>query len=283
MHLGVGALQHHEAATTPFIFAVHQYSSLEGCAFAKIEHGQWQPGLRYRHAVSGKDPLPVPKALHRPQCSLQILAHQPLVQPGRFGQSHALQRSQPGDDVLVFRLSGIPADREVRGLAIYRLVPGNCPVKRREPLLRYFAALGLGDIRLRAVPELPGTEILSDTSNAMLHVVTFETERSAVLANPTQRDVNVRVIGIEVRYGNPFEASIEIPYHALRQVAGQPDQVHLVSKLRRQDELPQACIAGGLPLVETSGDLETSLGRIKPGFSGAPLAGTLPGDVAPMC
>src|SRR5437773_3167483 len=117
----------------------------------------------------------------------------------------------------------------------------------------------------------------------MLHVVTFETERSSVLANPTQSDVNVRVIGIEVRYGNPFEASIEIPYHALRQVAGQPDQVHLVSKLRRQDELPQACIAGGLPLVETSGDLETSLGRIKSGFSGAPLAGTLPSDVAPMC
>src|SRR5437879_11066419 len=216
MHLGVGALQHHEAATTPFIFAVHQYPALDGGALAKIEHGQRQPRVRYRHAVSGKDLLPVPKALHRPQCSLQILAHQ-----------------------------------------------------------RYFAVLGLGDIALCAVPELPGTEILSDTPNAMLHVPTFETERSAVLANPTQSDVNVRVIGIEVRYGNPFEASIEIPCHALRQVAGQPDQVHLVSKLRRQDELPQAFIASGLPLVETCGDLETSLGRIKPGSSGPHLAGTL--------
>jgi len=136
---------------------------------------------------------------------------------------------------------------------------------------------------LCAVSELPRTQILSDAPNAMLHVFTFETERSAVLANPTQSDVNVRVIGIEVRYRNPFEVGIKIPCHALRQVASQPDQVNLVSKLRRQDELPQAFIAGGLPLVETSGDIETSLGRIKSGFSGAPLAGTLPGDVASVC
>jgi hypothetical protein len=117
----------------------------------------------------------------------------------------------------------------------------------------------------------------------MLDVGTFETERFSIRTNAAQSDVNVRVIGIEVRYRNPFEVGIKIPCHALRQVASQPDQVNLVSKLWRQDELPQAFIAGGLPLVETSGDIETSLGCIKPGFSGAPLAGTLPGDVAPMC
>src|SRR5947208_10760846 len=32
MYLGVGALQHHKATTTPFIFAVRQYPALEGCA-----------------------------------------------------------------------------------------------------------------------------------------------------------------------------------------------------------------------------------------------------------
>src|SRR6266852_4207246 len=53
VHLGVGALQHHEAAATPFIFAVHQYPALKGCAIAKIEHDQRQPCVRYRHAVSG--------------------------------------------------------------------------------------------------------------------------------------------------------------------------------------------------------------------------------------
>ena len=116
----------------------------------------------------------------------------------------------------------------------------------------------------------------------MLHVVAFETERFSILADATQSDVNVGVIGIEVRYSNPFEVGIEIPCHALHQLAGQLHKVYLVSELRRQDELPQAFIAGGLPLVETSGDIDPSLSRIKPGLHGAPLAGALAGDVAPV-
>ena len=50
--------------------------------------------------------------------------------------------------MLVFRLHRVPANRKMRGLATGRLVPGNGPVQRREPLLRYFAALGFGDIPL---------------------------------------------------------------------------------------------------------------------------------------
>ena len=98
----------------------------------------------------------------------------------------------------------------------------------------------------------------------MFHVVPFKTERFAVVANAAQRDVNVRVIGIEVRYGNPFEVGIEIPFHALYQAACQLHQVYLVSKLRRHDEFPHPFIAGELPLVETSGDVDPSIFRVKP-------------------
>ena len=150
-------------------------------------------------------------------------------------------------------------------------------------MLRYFAALGFGDIELRAIPKLPGTQIFSDAPNAVLDVIAFETERFSVLANAAKCNVNVRVIGIEVRYGNPFEACIEIPCHALHQVAGQLHQVDLVSELRRHDELPHAFIAGQLPLVETSRDIDSALGGVKPGLNGTALAGALTGDVASVC
>src|SRR5262249_11688506 len=66
VHPGVGTLQHHKVAATPFIFAMRQYPALECCAIAKIEHDQRQPCVRYRHAVSGQGLLPVPKALQSP-------------------------------------------------------------------------------------------------------------------------------------------------------------------------------------------------------------------------
>jgi len=147
-------------------------------------------------------------------------------------------------------------------------------------VLRYFAALGFGDIELRAIPKLPGTQILSDAPNAVLEVIAFETERFSVLANAAKCNMNVWVIGIEVRDCSPLEARIEIPRHTLHQVAGQLRQVDLVSELRRHDDLPHAFIAGRLPLVQTSGNIDPLLGGVKPSLNSTALAGALAGDVA---
>jgi hypothetical protein len=129
--------------------------------------------------------LPVSEALHRPQSGFEILAHSPLVEPSGFGQSHALQRSQSRNYVLVSRMRRIPANREMRGFAIWRLVPSNCPIQRGESLLRHFAALRFGDIELRAIPKLPGTQVLGDAPNAMLDVIAFETKRLSSIPTAT--------------------------------------------------------------------------------------------------
>ena len=117
----------------------------------------------------------------------------------------------------------------------------------------------------------------------MLDVIAFEAERFSVLANAAKCNVNVRVIGIEVRDRSPLEARIEVPGNALHQVAGQLHEVDLVSELRRHDDLPHAFIAGGLPLVQTSGDVDPSLGGVKPGLNCTALARALAGDVASVC
>jgi hypothetical protein len=68
---------------------------------------------------------------------------------------------------------------------------------------------------------------------------------------------------LRMRDSSPLEARIEIPRHTRHQVAGQLHQVDL------------AFIAGQLPLVETSRDVDSALGGVKPGLNGTVLARAL--------
>jgi hypothetical protein len=60
----------------------------------------------------------------------------------------------------------------------------------------------------------------------------------------------VRVLSVEVVNRHPFQSSTKVRFHPPHQLASQLLQIDAVSKLRRDNELPQSGIALLLPSVQ---------------------------------
>jgi hypothetical protein len=115
---------------------------------------------------------------------------------------------------------------------------------------RDLSPLGLKRIQTGAKTKLAGAYCLGVCADSAADVVAFQLERSSVVPNAAQRNVNMGVLGVEVPYSSPFQFRPEVLLHPSHQLAGQIVQVHAVAKLRRHDELPEPRVAGLLPAFE---------------------------------
>jgi hypothetical protein len=84
-------------------------------------------------------------------------------------------------------------------------LPRNPPVQGRDLQGVNFAALGLEGIQFRPEPQLGSTQILGIVANTLLDVVAGKPQWAGVRSAP-QSDMNVGMIGIEMRDSNPFQA-----------------------------------------------------------------------------
>jgi hypothetical protein len=121
----------------------------------------------------------------------------PRARPRRF--------AQPG-------LRRIPRHREVLRSEVRTgfarvLQPA---VDRGEPLFGNLTTLRLDPIQFCAIPNLARTQVRRDSSNTLLQILAAQTQNLAAISHSANHNVNMRVLGVVVFSGNPFEFRSEI-------------------------------------------------------------------------
>jgi hypothetical protein len=90
-------------------------------------------------------------------------------------------------------------------------------------------------VLLRTVSELSGDAVLRQMSKPTLDVVSRELEFEAAFVNSTQRDMHVRMVRIEVGYGDPFNRSAKVRLHPTHYIPREAFQVHPLTEFGRQN------------------------------------------------
>ena len=167
--------------------------------------------------------LTVSAALHGSEYVHEVPPHTPSLRAGGLGQSdgfedHQPLRCAPFDQRCAWtesRAAWVLVDREERGLSGFGSVsiPLDDAVKRRVTMLMYFATLRIGGIEFRPIPKLAGAQILRDVADTLPNEVPAETKRPTFRSYASQRNMNMRVLGIEVSRRYPFETRAEIGLH----------------------------------------------------------------------
>jgi hypothetical protein len=88
-------------------------------------------------------------------------------------------------------------------------------------------------------------------------------ERLSIASDTPQGNVDMRVFGIVMGHGNPLQRTVQVPFHLAHKVAGESQQINTVAEFRRDDQLPHALVACGLPPVELSGNFNSLPGGIE--------------------
>lgn len=107
--------------------------------------------------------------------------------------------------------------------------------------------LRFGGIKLCTKPELARTMIFRDLPDALADEIPAEPNLPSFRSNTSQCDMNMRVLGVEVSHGYPFQWHPQVRLHLCDQIACQPCQVHSISKLWRDNQLPKPPVARLLP------------------------------------
>src|SRR3954451_450117 len=116
------------------------------------------------------------------------------------------------------------------------------------------------------MPDLPRTQILSRCPDPVLDVVPLKAQGRAVPIDTPKRDVNVRMLRIEVGGSHPFEGGTMLPNHVSKELTCQLLQVKPFSELWRYDHLPDAFVACLLPSVKDLSHMTVLAVLIETGF-----------------
>jgi hypothetical protein len=93
--------------------------------------------------------------------------------------------------------------------------------------------------------------------------------------------MDMRVLGIEVYGGYPFQARLQIFLHALNEFSRVVLEVQTFAKLRGNNDFEEALIARSLPTVEDRCDIYVGSGGVKPCTGGiAAVRSSVAGDIA---
>src|SRR5215813_5918571 len=96
--------------------------------------------------------------------------------------------------------------------------------------------------------------------------------------------MHVRMLGIEVHGGYPFQARLQIFLHALNELSRVVLDVQTFTELRGHNDFEEALIARSLPTVEDGGDIYVRSGGVKPCTRGIATArSAVPRDIVSMC
>jgi hypothetical protein len=120
------------------------------------------------------------------------------------------------------RLSRIPNNLEVLWPEIragIRRFPHDPTIKRRKSRLPDFAPFRLGRIEFRSIPKLAGAQVLGHASNPMLDIFPAHAQGGAIASYATDYNMSMRMFGIVMLHGNPFEVGAEVLFHTFHQIA----------------------------------------------------------------
>src|SRR6516164_4555649 len=96
--------------------------------------------------------------------------------------------------------------------------------------------------------------------------------------------MHVRMFGIEVHGGYPFQTPLQIFLHTLNEFSGVFLEVQAFAKLRGHNDFEEALIARPLPTVEDRGDIYVRSGGVKPCTRGiATVRSGVARDIASVC
>jgi hypothetical protein len=167
--------------------------------------------------------LTVSAALHGSENVHEVPPYTPTLRAGGLGQSHGFEDHQPlGGAPLNQRCawaeSGaawVLVDRQERGFSVFGFVsiPLDNAVERRVTILMYFTTSRIGGIEFRPIPKLASAQILGDVADTLPNEVPAEAEGPTFRSYASKRNMNMRVLGIEMRRSYPFETRAEIGFH----------------------------------------------------------------------
>src|SRR5579871_3468307 len=167
--------------------------------------------------------LTVSAALHGSEYAHEVPPYTPTLRAGGLGQSHGFEDHQPLGgapfdqqcDWTESRATWVLVDQEERGFSVFGVVslPLDNAVERRVTILIYFTTLRICGIEFRPIPKLASAQILSNVADTLPNEVPAEAKRSTLRSYASQRNMNMRVLRIEVSRRYPFETRAEIGLH----------------------------------------------------------------------
>src|SRR6516165_2119276 len=96
--------------------------------------------------------------------------------------------------------------------------------------------------------------------------------------------MHVRMLGIEVHSGYPFQARLQVFFHTLNEFSRVVLEVQTFAELRGHNDFEEALIARSLPTVEDGGDIYVRSGGVKPCTGGiATVRSGVARDIASVC
>jgi hypothetical protein len=103
-------------------------------------------------------------------------------------------------------------------------------------------------------------------SEAISDVIPIQLECLAAGIDASERNVDVGMFRVEVRYRYPFERRMEVGSHPAHHVPRQSLQVETVAELGRDYQLPKPRIAAILPIAKSGSNIDTCRIRAEAGF-----------------
>jgi hypothetical protein len=157
------------------------------------------------------------------------------------------------------------------------------PVERCVTMLPYLPALCSGGILFCSKPTLPGAEVFRNLTDARFDEIPIKPDRPSCRANSPKCHMDVWVLGIVVRDGDPFERGPKVLFHPGDKIASEALQVDSVAEFWRYDQLPETLVTRLLPTFEPPRDVDRLVAAIESSSFRITLAGcALAGQVSTM-
>ena len=180
-------------------------------------------------------------------------------------------------------MCGVSRNAEVAGGSVQRL--SSChdhPIQRCEALQGNLPAKRDSGVLFCSIAELHRGEMLGYGSEAISDVIPIQFERLAAGIDASERNVDVGMFRVEVRYRYPFERRMQVGSHPAHHIPRQSLQVETLAEFGRDYQLPHPWIGAILPLAKSGGNIDTNRFRAEPRLLRFER-GTLPGDVSAVC
>jgi len=239
------------------------------------------PGVRQPGLVTGARLDDVAAELCLAERGLELRRKPPSTGPNFLGQAQVFEHLEAAQLLLSER----PRGGRLWSWSIDRHEASGSPVTDErpvdfgepEPVHRLPARVN--DLALRAIPEHLSREVLAAPPDPLFQVVRMDLEGLAACVSTAHQKVHMRVVRVVVVDGDPLEARSQISLHVGHESPRVRLEIKAIGMLGRNDELPEAGVAGPLPASQGGGEVDA----LALGAEAAPLPalalGTFPRQV----
>src|SRR5439155_27160088 len=204
--------------------------------------------------------------------------------PHLLGESETFEHLQASQ----FLTPELPYRRRPREPPVERHEPSRSPVTDECPVdLRELKPLDglpsrLHDLALRAIAERLRRQVLTAPADALPQVIGMDLEALASGVPTAEEEMNVRVVGVVVIHGHPLESRPQVALHVRDERPCVRLEIQALGVLGRDDELPQALVAGPLPAPEGRRKVDALLLGTEPATLPAPTLRAVARQVRPV-